>query len=542
MGRGADDERWVGTAGAVRVLPDVVMADVGGAARDLEALSPGELVAELVASRLAENLEQSRRLRVVAAMWRAYRPSEAERREDRRLGRRHTSGESVHEAGVVTEVAGTMGWTRAAAARRVDAAVALLVDRRLRRAALLAAAGVLDWARLDALVERTASLTPEQARSVESRVLVRGTIRLTVGRFRLAVDRAVLAVDPDGAQERRKGVREARRVSFWKAQNLDGGSDGAAVLCASGPADALAVAMACLDAAARHLRKGGDDRTLDQLRHDLLVTGCTTGALPVPHDVLPPVPGAASVTATAGAAGSRSDGAPDVVCVQPRPAVPAHITVTMSLQTLLGLNDEPADLAGFGPIAAEMARDLARDGVWRCAAVDDTHGTVLGVGRRTWTPGYVPGAALRQFLAVAAPTCSVPWCEVGAESCDLDHRKPYAAGGPTCVCGVGPLCRRHHREKSSGHLTGDASTDPAHPLGTVVWTTRAGQRFVVLPYAPLPPEAYVARAERLLAAASTVPSPAASTVPQPVDAATPPIASGPPSEPPSDQPDDPPPF
>ena len=141
-----------------------------------------------------------------------------------------------------------------------------------------------------------------------------------------------------------------------------------------------------------------------------------------------------------------------------------------------------------------MARDLARDGIWRCAAVDDTHGTLLGLGRRTWTPSYVPGKALRDFLTVAGATCSVPWCDAAAVRCDIDHHTPYASGGATCLCNTGPACRRHHREKSAGALAVEHSTDPAYPLGTTIWTTRAGQRVVVLPYAPLPPEAYRATA------------------------------------------------
>lgn len=48
-----------------------------------------------------------------------------------------------------------------------------------------------------------------------------------------------------------------------------------------------------------------------------------------------------------------------------RPPSRTEVRVTVALSTLLGLDDAPADLAGYGPITAEAARALARDGTWR---------------------------------------------------------------------------------------------------------------------------------------------------------------------------------
>lgn len=484
MGHGVDDaRRAIGIArAATRANVRADSAErLGPTVGDLLDVPVEALSARLTASRRVENLEMFERLRVVAALRHRWTPDEVERRADRLAGRRDTSAESLTDACVVAAVAGALGLSETAAGQRLDAAVALLVDRRLPIAARLCADGDLDWARLHALVTRTRDLTPERAHAVEGKVLNRVVRELTIGRFMTAVDRAVLAVDATAAQKRRTAVGDGRRVSFWKDGDGRDAASCAAGLHASGPADALAAAYASIDAAARRLRDQGDPRTLDQLRHDLLVDACTTGALPVPQDALPERPRAAG--------GEQPDPQAAVV-VAPRPPVPAQIVVTVSRETLLGLNDEPADLAGYGPITAQLARDLAADGIWRCAAVDDTHGTVLGVGRATWTPGYSPGKALRDFLAVAAPPCSVPWCNTPAARCDIDHHTPYAAGGSTCSCNTGPACRRHHRQKSAGYITVRPSTDPAHPPGTHLWTFRDGRSVVVRPYAPLPPEAY----------------------------------------------------
>ena len=47
-----------------------------------------------------------------------------------------------------------------------------------------------------------------------------------------------------------------------------------------------------------------------------------------------------------------------------------HIEVVVPASTLLGLDDDPAELTGYGPIPAEMARRIARDGTWRRLLTD----------------------------------------------------------------------------------------------------------------------------------------------------------------------------
>ena len=337
---------------------------------------------------------------------------------------------------------------------------------------------------------KTRHLTPQDAARVEALVLVLvpAVVGLTIGRFENAVDRAVIAVDPAAAEERRTDVVRERRVWLFRNGSGADGTDGGATLWASGPADGLAGAMAALDASARWYRGQGDPRTVDQLRHDLLVTACTTGRLDAPHDLV--------TTALRQALSSPDGTAPTAagVALAPRPDVPVHVNVTITLQTLLGLNDHPAALAGYGPIPAQMARDLttdpARDVIWRCVVVDDTHATVMGVGKTTYTRGHMAGANLRTFLDVAAPECEIGWCSAKAEHCDLEHHTPHADGGATCSCNVGRTCRRHHRLKTTDDLPVRPSTDPEHPPGTNIRTTPGGREVVELPYAPLPPEAY----------------------------------------------------
>ena len=467
--------------------------------------------------------------------------------------------DGLAEAGVVCELALAARISETAAAARVDAATALIVEDRLPATAALLRAGRLDWSRVNAVVSHTRTLTADDARTVEERVFaVRQVLEFGIARFTAAVDRAVQVVDAEAAERRRRQTRTGRRVSI---QALP---DGAAAFWAVGPAEAVTAAYTSLDAAARALRSAGDLRTLDQLRHDLFVTGATSGHLPVPADTLPVPRGTTRTTAEPrdlrpDGHGAKSEAQPHhptplsepidrsavTQCAdgQHRPTCPAssdgpagrpgrdggsrggtslvpaytpaddqhepfdgegcfvppwfcttwpdvqpQIRVTVSLETLLGLLDDPAELDGYGPIAADLARDLAANGIWRCLAVDDQHGTVLGVGTGTFTPGYSPGAKLRQFLQHATPTCGVPRCGTAAWRCDLDHARPHGHGGSTCDCNVRPLCRRHHRLKTAGLLTLTPSTDPHDPPGTWTYTTRTGRAYTAHPHAPLPPD------------------------------------------------------
>jgi hypothetical protein len=152
----------------------------------------------------------------------------------------------------------------------------------------------------------------------------------------------------------------------------------------------------------------------------------------------------------------------------------------MTLETMLGLRDDPAYLDRYGPIAARIARDLARDGTWRCAVLDDTHGTVLGLGHATYRSGYAPGARLRDLTAHTYRQCSFPTCRARAQICDYEHAVRWP-DGVTCSCNGHPVCRRHHRLKTAGLIRIQMSTDPAHPPGSVIWTTRTGRRYLSTP-------------------------------------------------------------
>lgn len=123
-----------------------------------------------------------------------------------------------------------------------------------------------------------------------------------------------------------------------------------------------------------------------------------------------------------------------------------RIAAVVDLPTLLGLANNPAEIPGYGPISAQIARQLARDAQWERWVTDPGSGHLLDVGRTT----YTPPAALRDYLAARDGVCRFPGCSRDASKIDQDHVIAWHQGGLTSAENLGSLCRRHHRLKTAG--------------------------------------------------------------------------------------------
>jgi hypothetical protein len=251
-----------------------------------------------------------------------------------------------------------------------------------------------------------------------------------VAELKRAVRRAVLAADPADAETRHQRARAERWVRLIPAE------DGMADLYAHLPAaDATRIMTAIEQIAAR--RDPGDTRGVDARRADAL-THLTTGSAD-------------------GAGGGRAGDGP-------------RILVTVAATTLAGIDDQPGELAGYGPVTADTARRLAERGTWRRLLTDPT-GRLLDYGTTT----YRAPADLTRHLHARDRVCGFPGCNIPAHRCDLDHTTPYPKG-PTNPANMGALCRRHHRAK---HHAGWTLTRT--PDGTPTWTSPAGKTYRVTP-------------------------------------------------------------
>ena len=357
------------------------------------------------------------------------------------------------------EVAAALGSSRAAGRALVDTA-RLFAGPLLATAGALAA-GDIDWGKAKIFAAVLGDVAIQVAVDVQARVLP-GAGRRTHAQLRRDLARALVVVDPDDAEQRVVRATDKRRVCRPKVL-----PDGMAGIWAVLPGAVAGQIDTALTTAARTAKTNGDPRTPDQLRADTLAAALT-GADPFGPTA---AAGPFGLTSLA-AAGEPKAGSCGAGCTGVR------VDVTVSLATLLGVDEAPGELAGYGPITAQTARRLAASGTWRRLIADPATGTVLDVG----TTRYRPPTDLAEIVRARDTRCLSPICEMPARRCDLDHRIPYAAdgtGGSTSAENLAPLCERDHLIKTHArwhlHRTKDR---------TAVWTTPTGHQYT---YRSAPP-------------------------------------------------------
>jgi len=88
---------------------------------------------------------------------------------------------------------------------------------------------------------------------------------------------------------------------------------------------------------------------------------------------------------------------------------------------------------------------------------------------------YTPSRKLKHLVRARTLRCTARGCDAQAYFCDLDHTSAYPAG-MTCECGLGPLCRRHHKCKQApGWRLGQPEP------GIFRWTTPSGRSYTTTP-------------------------------------------------------------
>ncbi|ROS75319.1 HNH endonuclease signature motif containing protein [Cellulomonas sp. PhB143] len=362
---------------------------------------------------------------------------------DELLGRRRGSRGAEF---AVDEVAAALTTTRAVAARSVDLAVGLRVHPSVGAAL---SAGRICERRARVLIEAAPTVpVDERVRLVAA--LVGEAESLTAPRLRERARRAEIEHDPGAAQARREGEKRRRGVFYEPLP------DAMARISAYLPAEDAQALYAAVDDLARTLP--ADARSADQRRADAL---------------LDQVCG----TPDAGTDHRPDSGARRGAGVRGR----ARVLVTVPFTTLAGLDDAPGHIAGYGPVPADVARQIAADATWQRLLTDPADGRLLDAGSTT----YRPARSLRAAVEARDVTCCFPGCRVPADRCDLDHIDPYEPGtGPgtepqTRASNLQALCRHHHRLKTHGEWT--VST---RPDGTTTWTAPTGHTY------HRPPERY----------------------------------------------------
>jgi hypothetical protein len=345
---------------------------------------------------------------------------------------------------VVGEVAFAMCWTRTRA--EIEVGLALTLRDRLPVVFDALRSGRIDVAKAR-LICTELDLTDEGHAATIAGALVDGdeVVRATTGQLRARIRRLLAAVDPDAVRK-----RHAKAVADRGVDHQDY-SNGTAML--SGyylPKDRAAAAWDHINRIAYATKAAGhDERTLDQLRADIFA------------DLLAGVDPATAGHATP---------------AQRKGIIHLHI----GLSTLAGLADYPGEIDGFGPVIADLARQVAAQmatrAQWRYTVVDN-RGATVAEGRLR----YRPTAEQAQFVRARDHTCRAPGCRKPAIRCDLDHIRDWGYGGVTIIDNLCCLCRAHHNLKHDGGYDVHQGPDG------IDWATPRGHHYTVLGEAAPPP-------------------------------------------------------
>jgi len=385
---------------------------------------------------------------------------------------------SQAQESAVAEVGLMLRVSARTASCRVDDA--LVLCNRLPATLVALEQGRITLSKARILHAETANLSDEHTAEVEQQVLAKAH-RQAPGQLRVATRRAVLSTDPAAVRKRAEQARRERGVQMWPEP------DGMATLSAYLPAaDAVGV-FAVLDEHARRAGSPGDERTMDARRGDALVdlvlgpTGYCSAGTKAAQEHTNKSDRADAAEGTGGLAGCRCQ------CGLCRRGGGVDVRVTIPYTALLGADDLPGDLAGYGPIPAAVARDLASTGTWRRILTDPASGRPVDYG----TTRYRPPDHLAGLVITRDQTCQFPGCRVPAHRCDIDHSMPHdPANGasPTSENNLGPKCRRHHQVKQ---IPGWSVTQ--HPDGCTTWITPSGHRYNSEPSPLTDPEPLITR-------------------------------------------------
>ncbi|WP_212612752.1 DUF222 domain-containing protein [Pseudonocardia hierapolitana] len=294
----------------------------------------------------------------------------------------------------------------------------------------LAQGAISEW-RAGLLAQETIFLSREHRQLVDAHLCADSSGLAGWGDRRLTgeIRKIAYRLDPAGYTRRRARAESERRVTSRPAPDVM-----ARVTALLPVAHGVAV-HAALRKAADTAIAAGDGRTRGQLMADTLVQ---------------------RVTGQATAAG-----------------VPAEIHLIMTDRTLLGEgqgggedggSEQPALLAGYGPIPAGLARRLAvsaaeTEVAWlrRLYATPDT-GRLVGMDstRRVFPAG------LARFIEIRDQYCTTPWCDAPIRH--IDHALPHHQDGATSADNGNGTCAQCNYARQAPGWEIRAEPGPRHSL------------------------------------------------------------------------------
>jgi len=353
-------------------------------------------------------------------------------------GLRAVGSGRVSEKAMATEVGLARHESPARGGRLLRLARALVEDHPL--VLNLLESGDLNERRAEIIITETSHLHLAQRRAADAAIVDKLAQLPCLGDRALAEEtrRIVFRLDSEAATRRRERAHRERHV---RSRTRGDGSGEVTGVVADWQAAAI---MAALGARAAQLIAEGDERTRAQIVADLFVERLS---------------GMTSAT-----------------------GVPVMLDLLMPVETLFGETEEPAQIAGLGPIPAPVARDLlaaspaTRTAIRRLFA-DTDHLIAMESQARLYPK------ALAEFIRLRDRRCRTPWCDASIRH--TDHITDAARGGQTSEHNGQGLCAGCNYTKQHPDLHHTVTSAPDLEPHTTVITTPAGASYDSR--APTPP-------------------------------------------------------
>jgi hypothetical protein len=329
-------------------------------------------------------------------------------------------------------------------ARHLNVAKTLVHDMPHTLAAL--ETGALSEWRAGLIVAEAADLSSEDRRILDAELCADVSKLEGMGNGRISAAAKAIAHRLDDRAAARRGAKAAadRRVTIRPAP------DAMAYVSALLPAAEGVSVFAALNRAAASAIAAGDPRSRGAVMADTLVERVTGRPVWVPE--------------------------------------PVAVNLVLSDETLLGDDDSPAVIEGYGPIPASVARNL----VAAALADEQSKATLRRLYKHPKTAALVAMESrsrrfpkgLAKFIRLRDQRCRTPYCDAPIRH--LDHAQPRNRGGPTSARNGRGACERCNYDKESpgwhvcaGEVNGVHTTEFVTPTGARYRSTA--------PPAPAPP-------------------------------------------------------
>ncbi len=177
-------------------------------------------------------------------------------------------------------------------------------------------------------------------------------------------------------------------------------------------------------------------------------------------------------------------------------ADPIAVDLVITDETLLGDDDTPAVVSGYGPIPASVARGLVSNAVSderaRCTLRrlyrHPTSGQLVAMESRS----RLFPKGLAKFIQLRDQTCRTPYCDAPIRH--LDHAQPHRRGGPTSAHnGLGACERCNYAKEATGWEVSAGDENGQH---TAEFITPTGHHYhSTAPPTPGPIETHISELE-----------------------------------------------